>query len=289
MAISPPRPALPPLNALRAFESAARTGGFKAAAEELNVTLGAVSQQVRVLEDWAGVPVFGRRARGVRVAEAGSRVIGDLTRAFDGLGAVAATLRASDTAKPVRLACLPALAQLWLPARLGALRGALGGRQVSVTALETPPNLMRESYDLSLFFDADGAVVAGDEMFPVCAPEVAARLAEPSDLRGAVLLHDASWASDWANWAASVGVDLPRAADGPRYSLYALVLAEAEGGAGVAMGHAPLVSEALASGRLVRPFVGMADAVIPSTALCLNVAAPFRGATEAAILQALKG
>lgn len=257
MSVAPPRPPLPPLNALRAFEAAARLGGFLIAAGELGVTPGAVSQQVRILEDWAGVTLFERRSRGVRLTSDGMRVAAAMTRAFDALGLAAAELRARRDDPAVTLATLPSVAQLWLPARLDALRAALGHRQVSVTALETPPNLLRESYDLSIFF-RDGGIgtrLDTDAVFPVCAPALAASIGTPEDLRGQILLHDTSWPADWRDWAAKLGVDLPAAKSGagPKYSLYALVLAEAKAGAGVAIGHFPLVRASLADGTLVRP------------------------------------
>ncbi len=255
MSVSPPRPPLPPLNALRAFEVAARCGGFLAAAEEMGVTPGAVSQQVCVLEEWSGVTLFERRSRGVQLTQDGARIAASMTHAFDALGQAVAELRAGTEAPTITLATLPSIAQLWLPARLGRLRAALGHRQISVTALETPPNLMRESYDLSIFFQSGdiGTRLAPDLIFPVCAPKLAERIKTPEDLKEQTLLHDASWAGDWRYWAETSRLDLPNADLGPRYSLYALVLSEAKAGAGVAMGHLALVKEDLAEGSLVRP------------------------------------
>ena len=83
MSVSPPRPKGPPLNALRAFEAAARLGGFALAAEELSVTPGAVSQHIRALEDWAGVALFERRAQGVRLTPEGAALAPRFARAFD--------------------------------------------------------------------------------------------------------------------------------------------------------------------------------------------------------------
>ena len=297
MPVSPPRPALPPLNALRAFEVAARLGGFLAAAEELGVTPGAVSQQVRILEDWAGVTLFERRSRGVRLTQDGARVAGDMTRAFDELGRAVGALRAGVDAPTITLATLPSIAQLWLPSRLGALRAALGHRQVSVTALEAPPNLLRESYDLSIFFlpSDSGHSIAPDLMFPVCAPALADQIRTPEDLAGMTLLHDASWSGDWRHWAELSRVALPSPHAGPRYSLYALVLAEAKAGAGVAMGHFPLVKDALQDGSLVRPLVQAEafshrlyrDGIGTGKRLCVQVSPRFSDTEAEAIQRAL--
>lgn len=255
MSVAPPRPKMPPLNTLRAFEAAARCGGFRAASEELGVTPAAVSQHIRALEEWAGATLFIRQSRGVTLSEDGARVQGAFTQAFDALGVAVADLRQSAVAAPVTIATLPAIAQLWLTSRLGRLRAALGPRQVSVHALEAPPNMLRDLYDISLFIGPrdSGIVVADDVVFPVCAPELAVQIRAPDDLARQVLLHDASWASDWSDWARVCGVGLPNVEDGPRHSLYSLALAEAKAGAGIALGHSFLVQDALADGSLVQP------------------------------------
>lgn len=255
MSVAPSRPKFPPLNTLRAFEAAARCGGFRAAGDELGVTPAAVSQHVRALENWAGAALFMRKTNGVTLTEDGARVQGAFTHAFDALGAAVAELRQSAATPPITIATLPAIAQHWLSPRLHLLRAALGARQVSVHALEDPPNMLRDLYDISLFLGPEdsGMVLAKDVIFPVCAPDVAAQIRTPHDLAQQILLHDASWSEDWTDWAQASGVDLPNVEDGPRYSLYSLTLAEAQSGAGVAMGHGFLVEEALRDGRLVRP------------------------------------
>jgi len=159
----------------------------------------------------------------------------------------------------LHIAALPSVAQLWLSPRLPAVRAALPDLRVSVSAIETPPNLTRDLFDLSLFIRpptrARGErVLAQDMILPVCAPEVATRLRSPADLAGETLLHDALWPEDWALWARAVlpGTRLPT--NGPRYSLYAIALEEARHGAGVLMGHQSLVQSALDDGSLIAPF-----------------------------------
>lgn len=259
MTVAPPRPKGPPLNALRAFEAAARLGGFANAAEELCVSPGAVSQHVRGLEEWLGAELFERRSQGVRLTALGRAALPGLEAAFDAMGAAVHGLRAGARQGTLHVAALPSVAQLWLSPRLPAVRAALPGLRLSVSALETPPNLAREIFDLSLFIRPPGGaagerVLAPDLIGPVCAPQIAARLRAPADLAGETLLHDALWSGDWAFWAAEAapGVDLPEG--GPRYSLYAIALEEARHGAGVLMGHQSLVQGALDEGSLVAPF-----------------------------------
>lgn len=253
MPVAPPPPRTLPLTALRAFEAAARLGGFAAAAAELGVSPGAVTAHVKALEEALGAALFQRQTKGVRLTALGAAAAGEMTEAFDALARAEAVLRAKAAPQVVHVATLPAIAQLWLSPRLPALRAAAPEISVSVTALEAPPNLKRAPYDLSLFpAETGGRLVAGDALFPVCAPDMAARLTSVADLAGVPCLSDASWAGDWAAWLAAAGAEV--AVRGPVYSLYALAVEEAVNGAGVLMGHGMLVAGPLAQGRLVAPF-----------------------------------
>ena len=257
MSVSPPRPKGPPLNALRAFEAAARLGGFAAAAEELNVTSGAISQHIKTVEDWAGTPLFERRAQGVRLTRAGAAIAPGLAAAFDRLGEATRGLRALRPDPVLQIAALPSVAQLWLGPRLPALRAALPDLRLSVTALERPPNLNRDMFDLSLFIGrptghSTETVLAHDALLPVCAPVTAGQIGSPDDLNHVTRLHDATWEGDWRRWSEATGCHLVNPDEGPRYSLYAMALDEARLGAGVLMGHRILVARALTDGGLVR-------------------------------------
>ena len=258
MPVLPPRPKSAPLNAMRAFEAAARLGGFKLAAQELNVTAGAVAQQVKQLEAFCGAPLFERHATGVRLNALGQQVLPDFIAAFDALERANQHL-SSAAANRLRIAALPSIAQLWLGPRLPRIRRELGPVAISVTALEEPPNLAREPYDLSIFFESnprkDAWFQSGrDQLLPVCAPKLAARLHSPADMAGFPCLFDLAWPDDWANWLQAqtgIGGFTP---SGPAYSLYSMAVSEAIAGAGVLMGHRSLVAPDLASGRLVAPF-----------------------------------
>ncbi|WP_082767035.1 LysR family transcriptional regulator [Bosea sp. PAMC 26642] len=260
MPVRPPRPRLPSLNALRAFEAAARCGSFVRAADELGVTAGAVTQQIRQLEAWLGFPVFERLAQGVVLTDAARAALPRLSRGFDMLGQAVQELRAGHAGRALTIAALPCIAQLWLSPRLPALQRAFPDLQVSVTAMEEPPDPRREPHDLGLFYLAEDDVRAQtrlgpDSIQPVCTPELARRLTDPADLSREILLHDAVWRGDWARWLAAAGapgtVDARR---GPTFSLYSLALDAALSGSGVLMGRMSLVSPLLTSGRLAAPF-----------------------------------
>ncbi|WP_176084898.1 LysR family transcriptional regulator [Martelella sp. HB161492] len=263
MPVAPPRPKGPPLNALRAFEAAARLGGFSTAAEELSVTPAAISQHIKALEDWAGAALFERRSKGVRLTALGREVIGEFTRAFDALGSAQRRLSEAGRPKRMQIAALPSVAQLYLAPRLGTLKQAFPGVTISVTALERPPNLAREMFDFSLFFRAaDPAVgqivVARDAMTPVCVPALADKLATPSDLLAFPLISDALWNNDWRDWFQQVMNDETSIPEGPVFSLYSMALDEALGGGGILMGHHALIDRYRQQGRLVAPFPSLA-------------------------------
>lgn len=258
MSVSPPVPRLPSLNALRAFEASARLGGFAQAAAELQVTPGAVAAQIKSLEQEIGAALFVRHAKGVRLTATGERALPGFVAAFDQMGTAVRDLRRDAAPGKIHIAALPALAQLWLGPRLPTLRKKLPGIDISVTALETPPNLKRVPFDLCLFYcdtvPENGIAFSGDALLPVCTPALARKLSQPSDLKEAICLTDTAWADDWRLWADHVLPGAGFAPRGPVFSLYALAVEEALNGAGVLMAHRALVAEQLAAGALVAPF-----------------------------------
>lgn len=259
MAIAPVRPKGPHLNALRAFEAAARLGSFTAAADELSVTPGAVTQHIKSLEAWAEAPLFFRNARGVVLTPLAEELLPGFTAAFDQLGLAVQALRTKAAPGKIKAAALPSIAQLWLPPRLGKLRQTAPDIAVSVVAMETPPNLTREPFDLTLFYSADPLgtdeiEVARDRIYPVCAPGIAARLTTVADLNQETLLHDGAWASDWDMWLNAQPEGGTVARTGTVHSLFSVALEEARHGGGVLIAHEALVAPLLESGELVRPF-----------------------------------
>ncbi len=263
MPLKAPRPGLPALNTLRAFEAAARHESFARAAEELSVTPGAVAQQVKALEAWLGTPLFRRLSQGLRLTDGARAALPALTEAFDALGAAVRGLKESVGPDELRVAALPALAQLWLSPRRAALAALCPGGRVSISALEAPPDFARELYDLALFYterDLPGVEVipiAEDLIYPVCSPtllEGGQPLRRPADLAGQVLLHDAAWRNDWQLWLDRADAGTVDGAAGPDFSLYSLALEASVDGAGVLMGHEALVAPAVARGDLVAPF-----------------------------------
>ncbi len=278
MSLSPPRPKLPPLNALRAAEAAARHASFLRAAEELSVTPGAVAQQVRKLEEWAGQMLFHRHPQGISVTPLAAQLLPELTAGFERLGNVARTLRQAGGKVPVRIATLPAVAQLWLGPRLTELQDRLVDVELSVHALDTKPELTHGDFDLTLYPDqpeqrGHSRPIAENALLPVAAPIWADRLQDPEDLADAVLIHDLSWADDWRRWLDSQGLETMDHRRGPTYSLYSLAVERCIAGDGVLVGHTALLAHPLADGRLVAPFP---DRLLAGNPICLTTPAPER-------------
>ena len=259
MLISPPRPKGPPLNAMRAFEAAARLGGFLKAADELCVTAGAVSQHIKSLEEWAGKDLFIRRSQGVELTPAGREVAEHFTNAFDAIDDATRMLRKQSDQMVFNIAALPSVAQLWLSHRLPSIREKLSGIHLSVTALDTAPNLRREMFDFSLYLDRptghkNETVIEKDYIFPVCSKKVASRLHNLKDLENEIWFHDATWSHDWKTWTNSVKPHLKPSKVGAQFSLYSIAVEEAKNSGGILMGHKALIENELNKGTLVAPF-----------------------------------
>ena len=257
--VTPPRPATPHLNALRAFEAAARLNSISAAADELGVTPGAVAQQVKSLEAWAGKKLFKRNAQGVELSPLGASVLNEFTDAFDALGVAVQKLRMKAAPQEIRIAALPSIAQLWLSPRLPEIRRAMPEISVSVTALENPPNLVREPYDFAIFYSdgddpANAVSISQDVIYPVCSPALARRLKSVADLESGIFLTDSTWKDDWKTWLTKAAPGQFLNHGGPEFSLYALAVEECKNGAGVLIGHEALVRNLIESGELVVPF-----------------------------------
>ncbi len=259
MSVSPPRPKMPSLNTLRAFEAVARMTSISAAADELCVTSAAVAQHVKLLEAWAGEKLLKRNPQGVELTPLGASVLTDFKIAFDQLGVAVQKLRTNAAPFEVRIAALPSIAQLWLSPRLPEIRATMPEVAISVSALEQCPNLIRDSFDLAIFYQnhevSDNSIIVGqDAIFPVSSPAVVKTLNSPSDLASEVFLHDMTWKDDWKVWLSKVLPNKNFNKSGPEFTLYSLAVEECKNGAGILMGHQDLVRSQIENGELVAVF-----------------------------------
>ncbi len=255
---------LPPLNALRAFESAARHGGYIAAADELHVTRGAISRHIKLLEDHLGVPLFHRRTSGVELTPAGAHLLPILTRAFQDIAQGAAEAR--DTGDDLRIICPPGTSIRWLLPRLGQFRAAHPEIQLQITTAFTeltPYDTTR--YDLGFsvetYRDRPSGVVVEPLMpilvSPACAPSLLAKgppLTAPEDLNQYNILHEGDVTEDWRDWIEMLGlteVDIDR---GDRFQNIDMTITAAVLGEGIMMADLVLCQAELSSGALTLPF-----------------------------------
>ncbi|MEO0393176.1 MAG: transcriptional regulator GcvA [Pseudomonadota bacterium] len=258
---------LPPLNALRAFEAAARLGGFAKAADELNVTPAAISHQVKQLEASLATPLFERLPRGLVLTDAGRQMLPELTKGLGHMERAVGSLGEEPLAGPVSLGIGPTPASMWLAPRLGRLIDEQPDIELTINTTWPTPDPRTSATDIALFYGRGrypGLVtelLMTEEVFPVCAPRVLAQkpLKHPGDLANHRLIHDVDTQDDepalkWAPWLRDLkvaGVDPER---GLKFTNSAMVYQAALSGLGVALGRTAMVAQHLRKGRLIRPF-----------------------------------
>ena len=261
---------LPPLNALKTFEASARLGSFVLAAGELNVTPGAVSQQIKKLEDFFGRQLFIRRNNQLQLTDVGLSVYASSTEMMDGLAAMTQRLVEGTHRSSLIISVLPSLGVRWLNRRLSDFLGAHPDLRVDLRLEEDPVDFFRTRIDVRLSY--------GEHLYPefvtipfvrdrvtaLCAPELlrAGRCAagSPENLRDEDLIHVA-WRTGfsayptWESWFAAAGSPrAPRRELGHKMDTSSLAIDMARAGAGLALGQYLLAEDELAAGTLVAPF-----------------------------------
>ena len=258
----------------RTFEAVVRCQSFTKAAQDLCITQGAVSQQVRQLEDWAGKALLVRHARSLSPTSEGQRLAAALTTSLQAIEQALAQIRTPDAQETLLLSCSPSFAMSWLTPRLGDFYRRLPEVGLQVMAEFHPLDARRMHadglaaalrYDLGHYPDLIAHEVLDELLLPVASPVFMAEHPEirsPADLEGAWLLHDeAPWAGarpgeEWLHWLTHAGVSL--AGDGLQqgrvFNLSLLAVGAALAHQGIAMGRLSMVLEDLLAGRLVLPF-----------------------------------
>ena len=249
---------LPSLNGIKAFEAAARTGSFAAAAAELHVSPAAISRLVHLLEARLGIALFDRRANRLVATAAGRAYQAGLTPLLDALAALTEQVAAPAGPRALTIGVGPTFAIRWLIPRLAGFRRlepeievrfATGGRAVPFAHGWTCGIALGDGTWPGL---ACEPLFAAD-LLPVCAPALTAALRDPRDLVGTSLLRVGHAPEDWPLWLEAAGLG-GLAARGPEFENYGQALQAAADGVGVAMGIRPYIDDDLAAGRLVAPF-----------------------------------
>ena len=265
---------LPPLNSLRAFEAAARHLSFSKAADELSVTPAAISQQIKILEDYFACPLFQRQARGLRLTGTGAYLVPYTTDAFDQLNHAVRSARKRNESSILTVSVSPSFGAKWLVPRLDSFRRAHPQFDIRLDATDRLVDFEHEDVDLAIRYGAGSyrglisECLLENSTFPVCSPALIKGkhpLRTPKDLRHHTLLHT-EWksASDtaphWPTWLQAAGVTMEDPERGPRFTTEFVALQAAIEGQGVLLSASPHSTNDLEKGNLIRPFGDMQTA-----------------------------
>ena len=255
------RPRLPPLNALKAFEAAARHQSFTKAAEELFVTQGAVSHQVKALEAELAIKLFNRERQRLIITEAGRDYLAVVRDALDRIAVGTERLLQRQSAGVLTISTSPDFAAKWLVHRLGHFAEAHAGIDLRVSATTHHVDFAREDVDMAVrhgdgnWPGLDAVQLSSEQLFAICSPKLLSgrRLGKPLDILKFPLIHLDSRA-DWTKWLRMAGMSDDNARHGPVLNRASMVIDAAINGQGVALARTTLAAWDLLNGRLVRPF-----------------------------------
>lgn len=247
------------LSGLRAVEVVGRLGSLKAAAEELGVTVGAVSQQVQKVEQQLGTQLFERRARGLFPTAQGQAMQPHLSAAMSALAtAIATTARGREDALTISVA--PVFAGKWLVWHLKAFNKACPGIRVRVEAAVDLVDPDRSDVDLCIrvgrgpYPGLNAEKLLNQRVFPVCSPAIARNILEPADIGKVPIIRDPGQMFTWATWLGLYGLDESILQDGPTFSDGSLCLDAAIAGQGIFLAWETLAVYAVQSGQVISPF-----------------------------------
>ena len=256
---------IPPLNALRAFEAAARTGSFKTASLELHVSQSAISHQIKHLEKVLSLKLFDRGARVIEMTEAGRTYLPFLQQAFDSISDGTRLLTRVTREDLLTVQMYSTFAVRWLISRLHRFQHRHPGLQVRVMTSQLDPVFRDQDIDLAVMIGqpAPGSVhyqyLFSPTMFPVCSPKLLGsrkRIRRSKDLAGFTMLQVHPSANDWVAWLKATGAKDVDPDSGLSFDSYDHALRMAARGMGVALAMQPYVSEDLAAGLLIAPLPG---------------------------------
>jgi LysR family transcriptional regulator, glycine cleavage system transcriptional activator len=276
---------MPPLNALRAFEAAARLGSLKAAALEGRVTHGAISRHIRLLEDWIGAPLFLRHNRRMVLTEPGQAYLSEIAPAFQRIARASDEARSRRTRRLLRVDALSTFTVRWLLPRLADFRQRHPEIDVDLTTSNDAVDVAGETADVTIRGGPDTVygyvtrVFLTENRQPVCSPALIERLplAEPQDLATHTLLHTSNMPRLWEEWLALAGIPGLQTSGNLVLDHFYLSIEAAAGGLGVTIGPSALIGADLDAGRLIAPFP---ELVLRARSYCAYVSARRRRDTR---------
>lgn len=255
---------LPPLNSLVAFEASSRHLSFTKAAEELSVTQGAISRQIRLLEEYLGVVLFVRDTRNLHLTDSGAHYYETVHSALQEIAQSTATVLQRGNEKPLTVVTSHAMASFWLLPRYKEFQVEYPDVELRIVSVNSFQDIARFEYDLALFFRAtvpqgmDVTPLFGEKAFPVCSPaylQTYPQLSQPQALSQATLLtleESEDWVR-WRDWFVENNLEMPTQIRRIQMNNYPLLIQAALNGQGVALGWERLLDDYLESGLLVRP------------------------------------
>ncbi len=258
---------LPPLNSLRAFESAGRLLSFSKAAEELNVTPGAISQQIRSLEGFLDTRLFKRRNRLIVLTDEGQLCLPLVSEGFASLTEAIEAVRKFGRNDPLTITSAPSFISKWLIPRLDKFKALHPDIDVRIDASSRLVDFVNEDIDVGVRFgdgeypELESRYLFSFELIPVCSPKLVnkKKLSNISDIKDHTLLHsdydeeDPSW-PDWAMWLATAGVTDVDSSHGIYFNQADMLLEAAIEGQGIGLVGEVLAASDIAEGRLIQPF-----------------------------------
>ncbi len=254
---------LPPLNALRAFEAAARHGSFNQAADELYVTPSAISHQIKSLEQFLDIKLFRRNKRRVDLTASGEKYLPSIRHALDEIDSATRRLLSNPNAGTITLSVAPAFLTRWLMPRLSHFQERYPDVELRLSSSMTDIDFDHSDIDMAVHFgrgqwrDLDAELLMGMSVVPVCSPsrlEGRHPLKTLDDLRFHTLIQVSSRLDEWKAWLRAAGIDESGFAKELRFSSSSLATAAAVEGLGIALADRHLVSKELRTGALVVPF-----------------------------------
>jgi len=255
-----------PLNALRAFDAAARHMSFKHAADDLSVTPAAISQQIRSLEDFLGVDLFRRTNRSLVLTEAAQMSLLPLKEGFERLEEAVDIIAGSKTSIVLKVSVSPSFASKWLVPRLASYYERRPDAIVKISATMQVTDFKAEDTDIAIRYgrgNYDGLQseeLLRETLFPVCAPGLFdGEAATPCAVLKHTLIHDDSSIEDesapnWTMWLKAAGVTAPDGMPAIHFNNNALAIEAAVAGRGVALARSAIAEEDIKAGRLIKPF-----------------------------------
>ncbi len=248
---------LPPLNAVRAFESAARNQSFLLAANELFVSAASISRFIKILESELGFILFTRKSSGVKLTEKGSDYYLSLHPLLNEISKITEQAKAKEQKKVIQITSIPAIAETWLVSKLWDFQKKYKDIEINLSLDDKDIDFVSGKTDIWLTFSEEEYknckcfTLQDNRLILVSNPKIAKNIINPEDVFKFPLLYDLDWANDWQEWLKKANLlDCNQQRDG--FERYSMVINAAIAGSGIAVGRTALIQSYLDTGVLVQ-------------------------------------